>query len=360
MRLRSASRRIAAIPGNVRGAVASCLRRLARLTAVASLCLLIGYIAFCIDIGAYLPPLPSANATLPGEKQAVQLAGLFDRIAPTAGEAKDTQVAPVQPAEAAAPIPELAAPTDSSLQIQAVLVAKRSALIASTMDGRVVRLPFNSGDVFKKGDVLVEYDCGMDRAKLKEIEARARLSEKQLAAYEQLRKLQSVAQIEYETVLENHQQNLAIIEQVKSHIKACLIVAPFKGRVVKRTASPQEFLQTGRVMMEIASREPLQAEFLAPSVWLRWMNVGTPLTVYIEESGKNYAAKVKRIHGEVDPVSQSVQVVAEISTYEEELLPGMSGRAFFDPEVTRQKASFGFLGLMLDGQAQDDTRKKAN
>ncbi len=344
----------------ISGMGVSFMRRLARLTAVVSLCLLIGYVAFCVDIGTYLPPLQSANAKILGDESAQRLAGIFDKIVPTAGEEKEAPVPSSPPAEAAAPIPDLAAPVDSSFQVQAVLVAKRSALVSSTMDGRIVRLPFNSGDVFKKGDVLVEYDCGMDRAKLREIEARARLSEKQLTAYEQLRKLQSVAQIEYETALENHQQNLAIIDQVKSHLKSCLIVAPFKGRVVKRTASPQEFLQAGRVMMEIASREPLQAEFLAPSVWLRWMNVGTPLTVYIEESGKNYGAKVKRIHGEVDPVSQSVQVVAEISTYQEELLPGMSGRASFDPEVTRQKASFGFLGLMLDDQIQDGKQKKAN
>ena len=53
------------------------------------------------------------------------------------------------------------------------------------------------------------------------------------------------------------------------------------------------------------------------------------------------------VFGEVDPVSQSVQVVAEMEKYHEELLPGMSGRATFTESTTREGRDKGFLGFKL-------------
>jgi hypothetical protein len=76
------------------------------------------------------------------------------------------------------------------------------------------------------------------------------------------------------------------------------------------------------------------------------LNIGTELEIFINETDRTYGAKIVAIHGEVDPVSQSIQVVAEMEDYHEELLPGMSGRATFNAQTTRNGVD-GFLGLML-------------
>lgn len=232
-------------------------------------------------------------------------------------------------------------------QVQAVLVAKNIAVISSTLDGRILKMPFQNGDTFNKGDLLVEYDCGGDVARLREVEARHRLSQSQLQAYKQLQDMQVASKIELVQAEENNAQAVAQIEQINNRLSYCKIRAPFAGRVVNKTASNHEFVQTGRVLMELASKEPLQAEFLIPSIWLRWLNVGTPLQIYVAESDKYYNARISRIHGEVDPVSQSVQVDAELESYSEVLLPGMSGKATFAPETVYKKPGFGFMGLVL-------------
>ena len=68
---------------------------------------------------------------------------------------------------------------------------------------------------------------------------------------------------------------------------------------------------------------------------------------------RQYSATIVAIHGEVDPVSQSVQVVAEMQDYHEELLPGMSGHATFDPSAIKAEPNRGFLGLVLNGNETD-------
>lgn len=239
--------------------------------------------------------------------------------------------------------------------VQAVLSPKSQTVIASGIDARIKSFNFKNGDRFKEGDVLIEYDCSLDAARLKEAQSRVRVTEKQLDAYRKLVDLKSASDMEVLVARENNEQNKAVVAQIQARLRSCSHIAPYDGRVTNKMASAYEYVQPGRVLMELASSEPLQAEFLIPSKWLRWLNIDTQLVIYIEETERNYEARIVSIHGEVDPVSQSVQVVAEMEEYHEELLPGMSGRATFDPNSAR-KANYrgGFLGLMLmpftDGQ----------
>ena len=231
--------------------------------------------------------------------------------------------------------------------VQAVLSPNRKAVIASGIDAKITNFNFKNGDLFQEGDVLITYDCALDHARLKEARSRARVTEKQLIAFEKLKEMESISDIEYVVGRENNEQNMALVSQIQARLKACRHTAPFDGRVTNKLASQYEYVQTGRVLMEIASSDPLRAEFLIPSIWLRWLNIGTPLEIYISETDRSYRADIVGIHGEVDPVSQSIQVVAEMESYHEELLPGMSGRAQFSQRDVSGNRQEGFLGLLL-------------
>jgi RND family efflux transporter MFP subunit len=270
---------------------------------------------------------------------------------PAEGAAETTQLA-----SAANYVPDPPPGADNKYQVQAVLAAKRSAVLSAGIDARIIDYHFKSGDHFNKGETLVEFDCGVDRARLRELQARQALSERQLQAYNKLKKLKTVSDLELETAVANNAQNLAQIEQINQRLILCKIPAPYDGIVMRTMANNYEFSQTGHVLMEIASREPLQAQFLVSSVWLRWLNIGTPVSIYIDESGKKYDASLVRINGEVDPVSQSVQVVAELSSYNEELLPGMSGKATFDTGNSDAADKFGYHGLILEPRAPEKHR----
>ena len=234
-----------------------------------------------------------------------------------------------------------------SYTVQAVLGAKRQVVLASGIDAKITKLDLESGDRFKKGKVLIEYDCTVDYGRLNEVLSRQRVTEKQLDAYKQLVDMDSASKIELLMAQENNEQNKALITQIKGRLQSCKHVAPWDGRVTRKMANKYEYVQTGRVLMEISSIEPLRAEFLIPSEWLRWLNVGTPLKIRINETSNSYIAKIVSIHGEVDPVSQSIQVVAEMEKYHEELLPGMSGQAIFSKQTVENGEEEGFLGIKL-------------
>ena len=66
-----------------------------------------------------------------------------------------------------------------------------------------------------------------------------------------------------------------------------------------------------------------------PSKWLRWLKVGSPFRVLIDETGRRYNARVTIIGARVDPASQSVEVLGEFNEKPADLLAGMSGAARF-------------------------------
>ncbi|TNE31612.1 MAG: efflux RND transporter periplasmic adaptor subunit [Alphaproteobacteria bacterium] len=270
----------------------------------------------------------------------------FAQIAPAAGDN------PVETAAVETLPPVVEAPVETH-EVQSVLIARRQAVISSLMSGRILDFPFQNGDVFSAEDILARFDCALEEALYSEKSAALRLADAELKAKKQLRKLGTLSEIEYIAAQESVAQEQARLAQVEKRIALCTIKAPFDGRVTNRLASPYEYAERGRVLMEISSNEPLLLQFLVPSVWLRWLNVGTPFDVYVEESGKTYPAKVIRVHGKVDPVSQTAEIVAELSSYQEELLPGMGGKAIFDVGAARKKIPLGFIGLKVAANPEE-------
>lgn len=234
---------------------------------------------------------------------------------------------------------------NESYKVQAVLNAQDSAVISGAVDGVLKNLPFESGDIFKKGDILAEYDCRFEKAKHQEAHAQHRISKRQAEAYKRLKKQDVVADVDFVSVSQELEKANSVLEQTRARLSLCTIKAPFNGRITDLTANNYEAVKSGRVLMEIASLAPLQAELLVPSIWLRWLNIGKTLDVSIHETGKTYRAKVRRINGKVDPVTQTAYVVVKLNEYREELLPGMSGIAVFDK--SDKTTSNGFIGLKL-------------
>jgi RND family efflux transporter MFP subunit len=237
---------------------------------------------------------------------------------------------------------------DQNYSVQVVLVSNRDAVISSPMNGNIASIPYENGTSFNKNDILVRFDCSMQKAVYRERKAAADLAKTELEAKKQLLDMGSLSRIELLAAKGDYDQKRARMDQAATQLTNCAVTAPFDGRVTEHLASAYEYAERGRTLIEISAREPLRAQFLVPSRWLRWLNIDTPLDVYVEESGKTYDAKIIRIHGKVDPVSQTVGIVAEMERYDEELLPGMSGRAIFDPVKAVRAVSRGFLGLRID------------
>lgn len=229
------------------------------------------------------------------------------------------------------------------LDTETVLVPKNSVIVSSSLNERIEKIPFHSGDTFQKGDVLIEYACDTFKAEQRMANADRTLADKQAMSSYKLFNLKLISQTELQTNINQQKKAEAQQDIIQSKLEACYIRAKFDGRVTNRIANPGEYTRTDRVLLEIASTETLNAEMLIPSRWLRWIDVGAPVQIQVEETMKSYSATIIRVHGEVDPVTQSIQVTASLESYKDRLLPGMSGKASFNVEAIRSAGIEGYL-----------------
>jgi multidrug resistance efflux pump len=183
------------------------------------------------------------------------------------------------------------------------------------------------------------------KAELEATEARSALSQKKSSRSEELFKLDIISDIErlnLETEVETTQAERDII---LARMESCVIRAPYDGRVTNRMANPDEYTRTDRVLLEVASLDDLELEFLLPSIWLRWVNIGAPLQIAVYETDDVYEAELTKIYGEVDPVSQSIQMRGRLLQYDAPLLPGMSGVVTVNVAEIRDAGISGFLDV---------------
>ena len=238
------------------------------------------------------------------------------------------------PAPVPAPAPvraPAAGPAMARQDIRAQLMPRRYTTIAAEIGAKVSSLPVTEGGAFRAGQLLVQFDCSLQRAQLDKAEAELEGAEQTLKSNLRLEQLNSVGQLELDLSKSASNKAKAEVGANKAVLAKCQVAAPFAGRVAEQKVREQQYVQPGQALLDILDDSVLELEFLVPSVWLRWLKVGGAFEVQIDETRKTYPARFTRVGARVDPVSQSVKVAAAIHGKFPELMAGMSGKVLITP-----------------------------
>lgn len=248
-------------------------------------------------------------------------------LSATVAQAQSTS-APAAPRVAmAAPSPassRMAAPEPTELRAQ--LAPRRYTTLAAEIGARVQRLTVTEGAAIKAGQTLVSFDCSLQQAQLQRAQATLGAAEKQLATQRRLVELNATGRQELDQAEAEVGKTRAEMSQIRVQLGKCSIAAPFSGRVSEQKVREQQYVQPGQPVLEILDDSVLEVEFIMPSKWLAQVRTGSNLRIAVDETGRDYPAKVQRIGARVDAVSQSIKVVATIDGRPPELVAGMSGR----------------------------------
>ncbi|MDV7340344.1 efflux RND transporter periplasmic adaptor subunit [Terasakiella sp. A23] len=213
-------------------------------------------------------------------------------------------------------------------QARALIEAVDQAVLSAELPGKIISFPFQEGEVFKKGDLLIGFDCRSFKAQLAVETAGLIGAQKKLANLQRLFKLGSASQLDIDLAEAAVQRSQGLQKQAKVLTQQCQIKAPFSGKVVQRVARLHESKSPGDPIIEILNHQKLEIKLVVPSSWLRWMKVGQPFQVKIDETGQIFKAEIVRIGARIDAVSQTINVMG-VPKDANDLLPGMSGNALF-------------------------------
>ena len=221
-------------------------------------------------------------------------------------------------------------PDDPTMQesdsIRVVVRSFETAAIASEVNARITYLPAREGDAFRKGDILVEFDCR--RAIAEHDAAQANMRELQAAYQSQLKLLEykSTGTVAVEQALHQYEKAQAELRLYAVKLESCRILAPFDGVVTEKVAQMHEIAQPNQPLIKILNQSRVELVMMVPSAWLPRIS-GAAFPVKIDETGRVHQARVLQSTGLIDPVSQTSRVIAELVGSGQDVLPGMSGVA---------------------------------
>jgi RND family efflux transporter MFP subunit len=220
----------------------------------------------------------------------------------------------------------------SKLPIRGLVRPVHQSTIAVEIPARVIRLHYREAEPFKKGDVLVTFDCERLNAEYAAADAHYREMKLGLESAAYLDKRGAAGRLDVEVSRARVDKAQAEAASLAARIKQCKLIAPFDGRVSELRINEHEIPQTGQPFISIVDETAFEIDLIVPSYWLKTLSVGAGLHFTVDETGRKYEAKVQRIGAAVDPVSQTVKVMAEFVALDGRVLAGMSGSAVFAGE----------------------------
>ena len=272
-------------------------------------------------------------------------------------------------------------PISSTLELSGTIRPVDQATLSTRVMGRIMQLSLESGDRFRKGDVLAHIDVmdmtaqtsqaqsGVTQAQAEVARSQATLNQlesQKLEAQAALRlaqinqsrmaRLQTEGAVarslldEANTALEQAQarvaqteagirqaqaaivQSHAAVNQAKSGVAAAsvsesygTVIAPFDGVVVQKLAYEGEMAAPGTALLKIENPNKLQLEISVPEENLRYVRVGQPVKVRVDAVNQALNATVGQIVPAADPNSRSFLVKIPLNN-SGRLISGMFGR----------------------------------
>ncbi len=225
----------------------------------------------------------------------------------------------------------LPAQSQPPYQVRALITPSEQATLSAPLTDEIKSIRVKESETFQQGDILITFNCDTVHAQLKKAEAELDIHQRTLLTQQKMQQMQSISNLEVEITEARTRQAEAELETIQTEARRCTVTAPFDGRVTERHAHPFESVKRGTDLINIINHQTLHIELHIPSKWLRWVEVGTPFTLYIDETGKTIEATVTTIGSQINPVSQTLKIKGTLNQPDNLLISGMSGIAHFTP-----------------------------
>tara|TARA_B100002019_G_C21273325_1_gene603686 strand:+ start:2400 stop:3113 length:714 start_codon:yes stop_codon:yes gene_type:complete len=210
-------------------------------------------------------------------------------------------------------------------EARALVSATETVTISSELAARVEKINFLLGDVFKKGDTLISFDCELYKAQRDVIQSNYDSANIQLENDKELLEMRSIGKLQYQLSESALKKAAAELKIAKLNVNRCKIIAPYDGKVMDVNTSVFASIEERQPLMSIVGDGLLEADIVVSSNWLKWLKKGHQVKITIDETGETLDAKVIRLGASVDAVSQTIELKAQFNKKYETLIPGMSG-----------------------------------
>ncbi len=204
-----------------------------------------------------------------------------------------------------------------------------SVSVSNEIPGTVSKIRFESGQIAREGQVLVELDAQVERAQLASAESRRDLAGKTLQRSKVLAAGKAISPSQLDETESQLRSATTDAAALRAQVERKVIRAPFRGRLGIRAVNVGQYLTPGTTVTTLDSMGGTFADFSLPQEALRTVKVGLPVRVKIEGTNEELKGTISAIEPTIDPTTRNVRIRAAIPEPASKPRPGM----FVDVQV---------------------------
>jgi membrane fusion protein, multidrug efflux system len=277
--------------------------------------------------------------------------GLHDKIWSPSAQTASAQGQSQQPqATGPAPIVVTVTPVkraDFPVVLQSIgqVQAYNTVLVRARVDGQIMKIGFNEGQMVKQGDLLAQIDARPFQAALEQAAAKKSQDEANLAnAKLDLTRFATLAKQDFATKQQLDTQNAmvlqltasiaadtAAVDAAKTQLDYTTIRAPISGRAGFRLIDEGNLVNAGQQtgIVSIAQLQPITVVFAEPQEFVPRINQeladgAPPVTVMDAEGHKLASGRLSISDNQVDAATGTIRLKAEFDNKDNALWPGLA------------------------------------
>lgn len=202
--------------------------------------------------------------------------------------------------------------------------ARRSVEIAPLATGRVAAINFEAGQQIAAGQVLLRLDDDIQRADLKEAEARFEAAASALKRAEALRRSNTVAEAQIERLAADLSIAEADRDRAARRLRDRTVNAPFDGVVGYANVELGARINEGYRITTLDDLSVLEIEMALPEILFGRIGPGQPVQARAAAfPGRRFDGQIVSFDSRIDPVSRSFRARAHLANEELALPAGM-------------------------------------
>jgi membrane fusion protein (multidrug efflux system) len=212
---------------------------------------------------------------------------------------------------------------EATLSAVGSVTGVESVAVSNDAPGIVERIRFKSGDVVRRGQVLVELDAAPEEAQRASARARRDLARTSVARARALFEAGAIPREQLdrsETELATASSDLAALG---AQTERKVIRAPFTGRLGIRAINLGQYLSPGTTITTLDAIGGVFVDFTVPQEQLATVRVGLPVRIEVQSTRETVEGRIAAIDPTIDAATRSVQLRATVQDGKTKLRPGM-------------------------------------
>ena len=216
---------------------------------------------------------------------------------------------------------------ERSIAAVGTLEPVQGVMVSAEVGGRVTRIDFASGAAVQAGDVLLRLDTSSEEAQLASAEAAAALAKADLTRVRAMDARKLSSQDALDAAEAKAKETQAQVVNMRALIAKKTVRAPFGGRLGLRLVNLGQVLQEGDQIVSLQTLDPIYVDFSIPQQRLGDLRRDMTVRVRADAApGETFSGAIIAVSPEVDAVTRSVRVRAQIANPGERLRAGMFAR----------------------------------